>query len=104
MTDAYAQAVHDAVKALADRYAPEIEAYMKQNAVWTDRTANARQTLYTEVEDVSLQMASIILSHGVEYGIYLELSNAGEYAIIGPTMDVFAPRIWQDVVNMMREG
>lgn len=101
MTDAYADAIHRAVRTLADRYAPEIEAYMKVNAPWTDRTANARQTLYSEVQDVVRQYVDIVLAHGVEYGVYLELSNAGTYAIIGPSLDYFAPRIFQDVVSLM---
>ena len=101
MTDAYVRTIREAVRALADRYAPEIEAYMKVNAPWTDRTGNARQTLYAEVEQVALDMADIILSHGVEYGVNLELDYGGRYAIIGPTMDIFAPRIWRDIVRLM---
>lgn len=101
MTEAYIQAVRSSVRALADRYAPEIEAYMKANAPWTDRTANARQSLYADVEQVAQDMVDIILGHGVHYGVYLELSNAGAYAIVGPSLDVFAPRIWQDVVRLM---
>ncbi len=101
MAEAYVHEIRRAVRMLADRYAPEIEAYMKANAVWIDRTGNARQRLYTEVSDVALDMIDIILSHGVEYGIYLELANQGRFAIIGPTLDIFAPRIWRDVVALL---
>lgn len=74
---------------------------MKSNASWTDRTGNARQSLNAEVEDMAMDMVEIVLSHGVEYGIYLELSHGGAYAIIAPAVDVFAPRIWADVRAML---
>lgn len=102
MTDAYLQQIHSAVLAIAYRYAAEIEAYMKQNASWTDRTGNARQTLHTEVRDVALQMLDIVLKHGVKYGINLELDYGGRYAIIGPTIDIYAPHIWNDIVSLFR--
>jgi hypothetical protein len=101
LTRAYIAAIRRGIRALADRRAPEIEAWMKSNAVWTDRTGNARQTLNTEVEQVSLDMVQIILAHGVEYGIYLELANAGNYAIITPALDYWGPQIWRDVQAML---
>lgn len=99
--DAYAAAIHEGIKAVAQRWAPEIENWMQQNAPWTDRTGNARQSLYTEVEEVAGQMVRIILSHGVYYGIFLELKNAGRYAIVNPALDHFAPKIWADVRRML---
>ena len=98
----YQQEIHSAIKTLANRYAPEIEAWMKQNAKWTDRTGNARQTLHTEVEEVSSIMIGIILAHGVDYGIFLELSHGGAWAIIGPALDSFAPKVWADVQALFR--
>ena len=101
LADAYISAIHRGVMAIAQRRAPEIENWMKDNAPWTDRTANARQTLYTEVTDVTNQMVSLTLSHGVYYGIFLEVNNAGRYAIINPALDHFAPLIWADVQRML---
>lgn len=97
----YVAAIHRGVLAIANLYAPEIEAYMKANAIWTDRSGNARQTLNADANDVAMDMVQIILAHGMEYGIFLELANAGRYAIIGPTLDVFGPRIWADVQRML---
>lgn len=98
----YAQAIRRGVRAIALRYAPEIEAYMKANASWTDRTGNARQSLTVEVEDAAGDMVEIILAHGVEYGIWLELAHGGAYQIIAPTLDIFAPRIWADVRALLQ--
>lgn len=101
LTQAYIAAIRRGVQAIAQRRAPEIEAWMKQNASWTDRTGNARQTLNTTIEEISLDMVNIILAHGVEYGIYLELANAGNYAIIAPALDHWGPIIWRDVQQML---
>lgn len=101
LTAAYAQAIRRGIRAIAARRAPEIEAWMKQNAVWTDRTGNARQTLHTEVEDLSLDMVQITLDHGVSYGVFLELANAGTYAIIAPALDYWGPQVWSDVQAML---
>lgn len=102
LAEAYETAVHAGVAAIAKRYAPEIENWMKSNAPWTDRTGNARQTLHTEVEEVVNEMISLVLSHGVEYGKYLELSHGGRFAIIGPALDYFAPKMWADVQGLFK--
>jgi hypothetical protein len=101
LTQAYVSAIHRGVYRVAQSYAPQIENWMKSNAPWTDRTGNARQTLYTEVRQVVQSMVELILSHGVEYGVYLELNNAGRYAIIDPAIDHWAPILWQEIVRML---
>lgn len=98
---AYANAIHVGVKAIAQRWAPEIENWMQKNAPWTDRTGNARQSLYSAVEEQVNIMVNVLLSHGVYYGKYLELNNAGRYAIVNPALDHFAPKIWADVKRML---
>lgn len=102
LAEAYVSALHRGVLAIAQRWAPEVENWMKDNAPWTDRTGNARQSLYTAVRQVANQMVEVILSHGMDYGIYLELRHQGRYAIINPALDYFAPRIWADVQAMLR--
>jgi hypothetical protein len=101
LAEAQARAMHRGVRALADAYAPQIEVWMKQEAPWTDRTGNARQTLFGEVQEVVNQMVAVVIGHGVDYGIYLELKNAGRYAIVNPALDFWAPRLWADVVAML---
>jgi hypothetical protein len=101
LATAYASEIHKGVYAICQYYAAQAANWMKANAPWTDRTSNARQALYTEVEQVVNQMVALILSHGVEYGIFLETLNAGRYAIIGPALDHFAVLIWRDVRQML---
>lgn len=97
----YRQRIEAGIVAIARRWAPEIENYMKSNAPWTDRTGNARQGLHTEVNHVVGSMVEIILAHGVEYGYWLEVKGAGAYAIVNPALDVFGPRVWADVRRML---
>jgi hypothetical protein len=101
LSASYAAAIERGIVGIANRYAPEIETWMKANAPWTDRTGNARQALYTDVNHVVREMVELIMAGGVEYQIYLELKNAGAYAIINPAIDHFGPLIWQDVVRLL---
>lgn len=68
-----------------ERQADRIRSQMKQEAPWQDRTGAARRQLLAEVEQDDRKVA-LVFSHGVPYGKYLELSNGGRYAIIGPTI------------------
>lgn len=70
-----------------------IEAAMKTGAPWTDRTTNARNGLRAVAVAVAKFKYWIILTHSVEYGIYLERSNDAKYAIIMPTIRQYAPRV-----------
>lgn len=98
----YRLKVYNAIHILALRYAPEIETWMKQNAPWTDRTGNARQSLYSDVREL-IGSIIIFMSHGpnIPYGRYLENNYGGRYAVIGPALDHFTPRVWADVRRLM---
>lgn len=85
--------------ALLSNFGGTMEAYAKTNAPWTDRTGNARQGLHGGVELRAENELVLFLSHGVEYGIWLELANAGKYAIVGPTADVHLNRIRSTVMR-----
>lgn len=74
----------------------QIERYMKENAKWTDRTGNLRQSLNSYPEIDTSEM-SVVFDYGLNYGIYLEFNNAGRYAIIAPTLDVFRRRIFNQI-------
>lgn len=97
----YSRAIHVGIFAIAQSYAPEIENWMRANAPWTDRTGNARQSLWSDVNEVANMTVELIMSHGVDYGKWLELLHSGRYAIITPALDHFAPKIWADVKRML---
>lgn len=76
-----------ALVSLTEFYGTKIESEAKKNAPWTDRTGNARNGLTTAVEHEPFKRHTIILFHRVPYGIWLEVKNAGAYAIIMPTLN-----------------
>jgi hypothetical protein len=96
----YMMAVNAGVEAIAMKWAPTIQNWMRDNAPWTDRTGNARQSLHTEVLNLTNEIV-LALAHGVEYGVQLELGFSGRYAIIGPALDEFYGKIWNDVKAML---
>lgn len=67
---------------LADTSSKKMEAWAKQNARWTDRTSNARQTLKGEALWESDVILLCLVKHGVDYGIWLELAHEKRYAIL----------------------
>lgn len=84
---------------LADYEAAQLENNAKRNAPWTDRTGNARNSIYgrsqTNKGDVE-----IVHGIGIDYGKYLELKNEGKFRIIKPTVDEALPRIEKDLQNI----
>lgn len=66
--------------------------YAKANAPWNDITGDARDGLDV---DVHWEGAVIVwdMFHSVDYGLYLETRWNAKYAIIMPTLEMFAPQI-----------
>lgn len=81
--------------------ASEIQAKMKINRPWTDRTGMAKALLNAKVSQPNNNTVRITLSHGVNYGIWLELAHEKNYAIIAPTIREEGPRIVKDLNNLM---
>ena len=81
--------------------ASELQAKMKVNRPWTDRTGMAKATLNVKVSQPSQDIVRITLAHGVDYGIWLELAHEKNYAIISPTIRDEGPRIIDDLNNLM---
>jgi hypothetical protein len=77
--------------------------YAKSNAPWTDRTGNARAGLRSYVTETKNNLFRIILSHGVYYGVYLEYYYEGRFAIILPTIEVYAPEIMRSFSGLLDE-
>jgi hypothetical protein len=100
----YERSVRGGLYDILEEYEPEVENWMSDNAPWTDRTGNARQSLHVDIEPswgIPSDEISFWMAHGVEYGVYLELKNAGVYAVIGPALDEFGPQIWDEIAALM---
>lgn len=81
--------------------APQVQNWMKAHAPWTDRTGNARQSIYARVYR-GPHSATLEFGHLMAYSIYLEVKNAGRFAIVAPTVDHFAPEIMNDLKAVVR--
>ena len=81
--------------------ASELQAKMKTNRPWTDRTGMAKALLSAKVSQPSPTIIRITLAHGVDYGIWLELAHEKNYAIIAPTVREEGPRIVSDLNGLM---
>lgn len=109
----YGTALDDAVQEVLRDAIPEITAWMKENAPWTDRTGKARYSLKAEFGDwwyihadgeeanykssTRLVIGYIATADPVWYAWYLETIKAGKWAIVGPTLDEWGPIIWNRV-------
>jgi len=82
----YGRSVLWAVKQVALYWQAVFVEYAIANAPWTDHTSNARQTLHAWIEELSNDTVRLYLSHGMDYGVFLETKYAGRYAIIWPTI------------------
>jgi len=91
--------MRDGVESFEDD-ARKVEDYAKDNAPWTDRTGDAREGLTAEVSRDG-EAVVLELYHTVEYGLWLEVIQSGEYAIIMPTLEAMAPEVFNDAGTKM---
>ena len=92
-----------AVQMYASSKANEFEALMKANRKWTDRTGMAKARLNASISEPDENTIRITLAHGVEYGIWLELANEKNFAIIAPTLSQQGPRVIEGLNDLMNE-
>jgi hypothetical protein len=83
-----------------------VERYMKHNAPWTDRTTNARNGLTAVAQKSGSTIAAsnfaIVLSHSVDYGIYLEDEQyKSARPIIMPTIKIYAPKVMKTLTKIL---
>lgn len=115
-TAAYIAAIKRGVHGVMLYHSAMISNWMKAEKVWVDRTANAVQTLYTEVSPMSpsdvINEIELIMAHGVIYGWFLEgfdyrhglspTRQGKKYAIVQPALDRFGPQIWAEIQRLFR--
>lgn len=82
--------VQKAVVGYGGTVAADMERKAKENRPWNDRTGQARQRLSGRCATIPTGVR-ISLSHGVNYGIYLEFAHEKRFAIIYPTLRKNAP-------------
>ena len=73
------------VRIHAEDGAKKMESYAKGNHKWQNRTGEAERTLRGFTQPLP-NGYRIIISHGVWYGVWLELAHAKKYGIIPDTI------------------
>lgn len=76
------------INAVIDRAATVGEERLKTDAPWHDRTGNARNGLHTVAILNNPIHKEVIFAHSVEYGIWLETIESGQWAVILKTMRI----------------
>ena len=85
----------------ADTVAKKMESYAKTNKPWVDRTGRATQSLNSSWKWKG-DVARVELSHGVDYGVYLELAHEKRFAILQPTVNALSKEILEGFKELMR--
>jgi hypothetical protein len=123
----YGRDVLVAVQAVANYWGQSIQDAARQDAIWEDRTGNARGGIFfavdgfglspltgevtpeskSEMSDVAIESGDkntliITLGHTVFYGKYLETSNGETYAIIMTTIEQNLPTLERMIQDTLR--
>lgn len=80
----------------------QLEEAARRNAIWEDRTGDARDGLNATTLSPRDGVVRLALSHTVEYGIWLELIQNGKFAVIMKTLEQEAPRIMENAMRRIR--
>ena len=88
-----------ALEMYVDTASKNLESEAKRNRPWTDRTNRARLGL-TGSYEVKPKLATIVLAHTVDYGVWLELAHEKNWAIIMPTINASSGGIINGLNNL----
>jgi hypothetical protein len=90
----YWQQYASTTRTVLSREAETVEARLKHEAPWQDRTGNARRGLHAGVLEPAHGQFTLRAAHGdqVPYGIYLETAHQGRYAVLWPVLRTQWPR------------
>lgn len=89
------------IRFIVDYHAAQGQADMKTNAPWTDRTSAARNGLFTVTEHETGHY-TIVFSHTVHYGIWLEVKFSARDAVIMPTVQSRGQALMDDIRRRIR--
>lgn len=98
----YGEKVEEAYDRAAEQLKDEMVAHMKASHPWENRTGNAEEGLQGHVISGNGRIV-IWIGHGynVPYGIWLEIMQGGRFAVVLPTLLLFAPQIHARVRGMV---
>lgn len=86
--------------ALSLEYAGQAINKARAEKNWTDRTSQAVDRMFSSAF-IDKDEIGFFLSHGVFYGVYLELANDRKYEIIRPVIEELAPLFFKDAQDII---
>lgn len=103
---AYTNTIFQSGRRVAAQRAKDATEWMKAEASWEDQTGRARAGLHVDVEESPNVLAELIFSHdeSLDYTVWLEIANAGRFAIIAPAIDYWGPKLMMDVQRIVNLG
>jgi hypothetical protein len=95
---------YDRAAAAARVLADEATRWMRENRPWEDQTGRARESLQCQVIEEPTRITIRFSGGGAEapYMLTLEFDHAGEFAIVGPSLEYWTPRFRQLLQRAMR--
>jgi len=94
------------VSAVMDYNSGYATGWLKSKAPWHDDTGSARSGLVA-IPFSAGSKHELLMAYSVTYGIWLEVANSGQWAIITPGMRVIGAKIMNDMqhlIDSMTEG
>lgn len=79
----------------------QIEEAAKRLALWEDRTGEARDGINAQAMNDN-GVVIMMLSHTVDYGVWLELIQNGRFAVIMRTLEEEAPRLIDNAIRRIK--
>lgn len=77
------------------------EGEMRANAPWQDQTGNARTGLSAQYQKGGIGEHYLHLFHRVDYGIWLEIKNSGQYAAVRPQLEISGRHIMEQLSGLL---
>ena len=73
--------------------------FQSGNVFWDNQTDDAMKRMFSKAF-IDQSEVGWFLSHGVEYGIYLELANDRQNEAIKPIIEILAPQFFRDAKEL----
>lgn len=102
----YTNTIMLAGRRVAHQTAIDATAWMKAEASWQDQTGRARAGLHVDELESPGVLTELVFSHdtSLDYTVWLEIANAGAYAIIAPAIDYWGPKLMMQVQRIINLG
>lgn len=87
---------------LLETMGKKMENYARTRSIWQNRTGDARRYL-TGGALADKDSISAFVSHGVWYGIYLELAMQRKYAILEKAVKAYEKETTQNIIEFLQK-